>query len=337
MAGIPWTQQQIDVLRREYLKGTPAEQIGAMVGRRVSAVHNKAQGLGIKWGTDGFRVETNIPTPNRPLSDILNDQAQRYREKAARGEAKKGIDIKLEDDGPFALMFFGDPHADDDGCDLEKLCFDLNLAATTPNVHAANMGDLTNNWIRVLGHLYAHQHTTDDEAETLMDWLVGYLPWMFVILGNHDKWGPLAARICREHKRLYVSHGAVFNVWAGGERFKIDARHDHPGRSMYNPAHGQLKKNYRGSDADIIIGAHIHTSGYTMVRNGVTGKIGHAVRVGAYKRYDDFSDSKGFEDGAISPSVMCVCDPRAGGEGRITVFHDPEQGAKYLKALRGEI
>ena len=276
-----------------------------------------------------------IPTPNRPIEDIIRDQAERFKEKQARWRVKhEGIEVRLADTGPFGIVFVGDPHADDDGCDLEKLSADLEIIKHTPHVHAINMGDLCNSWVRALGHLYAHQHTTDDEATELMRWLCGYVDWMLIILGNHDKWGPLAAEICKQSGNLYASHGAMLKVICGDTSVIIDARHTHRGNSMYNPSHGQLKQNYRGSQADIIIGAHTHVSAYTMVRNGVSGKLGHAIRVGAYKRCDEYADAGGFSEDYISPSVMAVVDPERDDVGRIHIFHDLDQGAVFLEALR---
>lgn len=118
-------------------------------------------------------------------------------------------------------------------------------------------------------------------------------------------------------------------------RQKVDARHYHKGHSMYNPSHGALKKNYRGSDADIIIGGHTHQSAYTLTKNPQTQRIGHSITVGSYKLYDDYARSGDFEDTHISPSVLCVIDPSANAEGRITVFHDIRQGVRVLNALRG--
>ena len=105
---------------------------------------------------------------------------------------------------------------------------------------------------------------------------------------------------------------------------------------MYNPAHGQLKRNYRGSNADVIIGGHTHQSAYTMTKNGVTGQIGHSVRVGAYKKADEYADMLGLDDACISPSVLLVCDPAAQPSGFVHVFHDIDAGVQFLNAIRGE-
>jgi hypothetical protein len=199
-------------------------------------------------------------------------------------------------------------------------------------LYAVNVGDLTNNWVGGLQRLYAHQTTTDDEATELLEWLVSQVPWLLMVLGNHDRWGPLAAHICQSHGVTYASHGAMVSVESYGQPIVMDVRHTHRGNSMYNPSHGQLKKSFRGSDADIIIGGHTHSSAYTMVKNGVTGRISHCVRIGAFKRYDDYADSQGFEDENISPVVLAVCCPDS--EHKVLMDHDIDRGLKILKALR---
>lgn len=293
--------------------------------------------LGIKYPPSvgkGFEVQA-VPTPNRPIDEIIRDQAERHREKMARWDVKHdGIRVSLDDPGPYGIVFFGDPHGDDDGCDFGRLCADMDLVKSTPHCYGLNLGDLSNNWIRALGHLYGVQHTTEDEAAEIVRYIVGYLDWLAVILGNHDKWSPLAAEICRNAGVTYVSHGAMFRITCGDRDLLIDARHTHRGHSMYNPAHAQLKRNYRGSKAHLIVGAHVHTSAYTMVRNGVTGHIGHALRVGTYKLADEYADTNGFDQDSIGPSVMAVICPDADDTGYVTVFHDLAQGAVFLEAMR---
>lgn len=340
MRGRVWIPDDIELLVRKYAHCSSVAELAKELGRSEVAVQQKARKLGLRWlGPKRFEVE-ELPERNRPIEEILSDQAKRFKAKKARSIKKReGIRIELEDPGPYAILFFGDPHADDNGCDIERLSFDLEFARSKSHVYSVNMGDLTNNWIGRLGRLYAKQNTTEDEAEDLIEWLVGYLDWLFVILGNHDKWGPLAQRICKDHRVTSVSHGAKFRVFAGNDpearELVIDARHNHKGHSMYHSTHGPLKKAYRGSPADIIIAAHTHTSGYLVSKNGQTSKIAHCIRVGAYKQHDDFAEQLDFDEEQISPSVLAVVDPQCGTEeGFVHIFHDIEQGGKFLDALR---
>ena len=336
-----WTPEEKAILIERYSRGDDPDEIARDVGRTGAAVRLKAQTMGIRFGCNRLKEKaavSQIPSRSRDLDTLLRDNASAFQRKRASADGTRSVQISQPHNGPYAILFFGDPHAGDDGCDIEKLCYDLDLVRSEPHVYGANMGDLTNNWVRALGHLYGSQTTTQGDEEKLMEWLIKALDWLFIILGNHDKWSAVAELLCRQHGVLGVSHGGMFTVNTpdGKRPFVVDARHTHKGNSMYNASHGQLKRVYRGSPAHLVIGAHIHTSAVTITKNGVTGRIGHAVRVGSYKRVDDYADASGFDDETISPSVMAVVDPSASDEGFVHVFHDVDQGVRFLRALRNE-
>lgn len=277
-----------------------------------------------------------MPSANRPLSELLADRAKEFERKAAHHAAKGGVEIPVGAPGPYAIAFFGDAHVDDPGCDIALLCDSMKLVAATDGVYAVNIGDLTNNWIGSLARLYAHQTATDDEAIMLATDLLTAIPWSFVILGNHDTWGPVAKLICQHHGIPYAAHGAMLTfVSPTGHRLVVDARHDHPGRSMWNPAHAQLRRNAMGSPADIIVAGHTHQSATVTRKSPMSGKLAHCIRVCAFKRFDEYADSKHLPDEAISPIVLAVVDPFAkSAAGVVKVHEDLERGLVELDALR---
>lgn len=342
-----WNPTDLELLQKMLNEGKTYREMSELTGLTASALEKTVQRYRLVRemrlmqapNPAGVSVQ-KVPTANRSIIQLLEDQKANFERKGARHTTKNlGIEVLLSEPGPYGLMMFGDPHVDDNGCDIEALIECLKFASETPHVYAANLGDLTNNWIGNLMRLYAHQNSTDDEGVVLMEWLLTQIPWVFVVLGNHDKWGPVATMMCVKHNITHVSHGAkfLFRDSKYGVPMVVDARHTHPGHSMYNPSHGQLKKNYRGSDADVIVAGHTHTSGYTMVKNEETGKIGHCIRVGAFKKFDDYADQKGYGDGAISPSVLLVVNPDAENPASfVTVFHDMYAGRVYLNALRAE-
>ena len=338
-----WTVDEERVLIEMANAGVPLHDVAKELGRTHGSITNKMQSLGLEHGIKrerkaGFTIQPP-PSSSRSIAEVMEAQAENFRRKQSHHEVKaKGIEVTLDDPGPFAIAFFGDPHVDDDGCDLEYLAYCMGIVNNTPHMYGANIGDLSNNWIGRLGRLYGVQHVTEDEAVECVDWLVQALPWMFVILGNHDKWGILAELKCKEHGVVYVSHGAIFNIICGESRIVVDARHDMPGRSQYLANFAQVKKNWRGSQADIIVAGHIHTSATAVVKNGVADKLAHCIRVGAFKRYDDYADRLGFADDSVSPIMICVVDPRLKEEDpdRIKTFMQPERAADYLGFLRGQ-
>lgn len=343
---VPWSQSELDATFELSAKNFTAPEIAVQLvargfaKRTVTAIRNVLRRhRDEEMAAEARPVvdESYKLTANRNIEDLLAAQVDAHRRKMARHNAKKqGISITRPNDLPYGLVFFGDPHLGDPGCNITRLIADLEIVQATPGLHALNMGDLTNNWVGSLARLYGTQETTADEEEEMIRWLLKH-DWLAVILGNHDKWAKVAELLCKEAKVPYVSHGSVFNVHAGDSVLKIDARHTHRGHSMYNPSHGQLKQNHRGSDAHIIIGAHTHVSAYTMLRNGVSGHLGHAIRVGSYKEADEYADANGFAEDTIAPSCMAVVRPDRFGEvDFVQIFWNIEAGADYLTWLRGE-
>ncbi len=115
----------------------------------------------------------------------------------------------------------------------------------------------------------------------------------------------------------------------------MNARHDWPGGSQFNPAFAQGKAAYQGLGDHIVISGHRHQSGYMTYYNPHTGVLSHCLQVGSYKISDDFARERGFARNNLSPSVLTIIDPAAKSEAeRVLVFPSVEQGVKVLKALR---
>ena len=341
---IPWTPDEIAVMLELNAKNLAYREIAVELARRGfpertrDAVHLKCRA--VLAPTEEAEAAPVVDqsyklTANRSIEELLDAQVSAHERKMARHNAKKeGITVTMPSDLPYGIPFFGDPHMGDPGCNLTRLMTDLEIVKETPGMYALNMGDLSNNWCAPLARLYGAQETTADEEQEMVRWLLSH-PWLAVILGNHDKWSSVAELLCREAKVPYVSHGAIFKIIAGDSVCKIDARHTHRGNSQYNPAFAQAKQNYRGSNADIIVGAHTHVSAYTMLKNGVSGNLGHCLRVGSYKEADEYADANGFAEDTIAPSCVAVVDPAEyGTESFIQVFWNLQRGADYLTMLR---
>lgn len=351
----PWSREEVNALV-QCIEAQPSIGYAADMYlrlypdtvRKVHGVRQKAailvKDLGLTYGCKpggtlpsrpAFSIE-RPPVVMRSIERLIKDRAEEFGRKAAHHQAKHdGINITIHEPGPYMLVFFGDPHVDDAGCDIDHLAFCLEEVRGKEHVYAANIGDLTNNWVGKLARLYAHQTTTEEEAEELMEWLIGSITWLFIILGNHDKWGPVAGRICREYDVLAVSHGAKFIIHQEGAPKRIvDARHTHAGHSMYNASHGQLKQNFKGSNADIIIGGHLHVNAETVAKNGVTQKTAYCARISAFKKYDEYADANNFEDQAISPIVAFVINPDKEGIKGIQRFYEIDEAYHYMMDLR---
>ena len=104
---------------------------------------------------------------------------------------------------------------------------------------------------------------------------------------------------------------------------------------MWNPGHGLGKAAKFAWEKDHIYSCgHRHSAGYiTLVfENGE--HIAHCIRLGSYKRFDDFSDAHDFLPENI-PACVTIINPSPRSEaGRVKMFWDVDEGADYLRFLR---
>lgn len=288
-----------------------------------------------------FEVEHPLD-PDMDIRELVEHRKRVFALKDASEKSRKLVNVEVKIDGPYGILHFGDPHVDDDGTDWNAIERDIRIVKTTPGLFAANVGDTTNNWVGRLGHLYGQQSTTAKQAWMLAEHFFNELSGdlLYVIAGNHDCWSGLGDPlkwIARKNNQVYEMSGIRINL---NQRslppIIVNARHDFPGNSQWNDVHGPVKAaKMDGYRDDIYVCGHKHKSGYANLKDPGSEKVIHCIQLASYKRWDRYAVEKGFKDLAIPPSCVTVIDPRASVHGRVQVFWDSEQGADYLKWLRG--
>ena len=278
-------------------------------------------------------VKPMLPDPNEPIEDWLSRrEAEQARRKQA-ADARKWMPFAVKGKEPFGLAFVGDPHIDDDGCDLSQLRADLKLIETTPRLYGVGMGDWINNWTRRLGHLYGQQRTSESDAYRAMEWLLKLPIWMLLLKGNHDLWSGsgnalrwMAGSVPVEDWR------ADFAVTCAGAEWRISAAHDFPGHSQWNKAHGPLKRAmFSGAQASLYVAGHKHTWTLLEDEDEHSGRTFWAARVRGYKMMDSYAVQLGFGEQQRGHSLVAVCDP---ADGSMTCFSSVVRGARYLALLQ---
>jgi hypothetical protein len=276
--------------------------------------------------------------PEEPIDDLVERRRAAYLRKHASAEAHKIRRLTLPDDRPIGILHVGDPHVDDDGCDLGQLAEDLETVTATDGLWAGCVGDVTNAWIGRLAALYAGQGTTRHDAIRLTEWMLGRCPWLYLVLGNHDHWGEgaeiLALLMRGVDVRVRAAHEArVVLHWPTAGEIRLHVRHDFPGNSQWNPNHALDKRATLEPWAHLLVCGHRHTS-YQDTGPG----INHwrtCVRVAGYKVLDDYAESKGFLQYPHRPSALTILDPSAPDGDRVRVRWDVQEGARELTWLRG--
>jgi len=286
-----------------------------------------------------FEID-DLPSGDEPIEELLERRSRAFHLKDRAEQARKLIDVRIKLDGPIGIVHFGDPHVDDDGCDLPTLRRHVEIVQSTPGMFGANVGDLQNNWVGRLSHLWGQQETSKKTAWRLTEWLVRSVDWLYLVGGNHDAWsgaGDPLQWITRDQAGVFDYGGVRLNLkFPNGKQIRVNARHDFKGHSMWNPGHGPLKAAMMGWRDHILSCGHTHTSAYLMTKDPASGLISHILRLAGYKKHDRYAKELGLPDGAVSPAAVTIIDPTKDDDdpALVSVFHDVELAAKVLRMLR---
>lgn len=283
---------------------------------------------------------TALPDDDVPIEELIEQRKRKFLHKREHEEASKLIPIRVKLGGAIGLLHFGDPHVDDDGCDIEAIERHTALVNKTEGLFACNVGDTTNNWCGRLARLYADQSTSASQAWKIAEWFVGRCDWLYMIAGNHDLWsgsGDPLKWIAKQQNALYKSSEARIALrFPNGMEVRVNARHDHSGSSIWNPAHGPMKAAIMGTRDHIYVAGHKHESAYSVLKDAISGITMHACKVASYKVYDRYAKDRGFRDNALSPCVLTTINPDLPPDhpDLVKVWWDPQEGADYLTYLR---
>lgn len=285
-----------------------------------------------------------VPDEDLPAEDIIDILARRQKLAKAANEARRWREIHIDQESPFGIVWFMDVHLGDPGTDYAALKQDLAIAAETPHVYSAFVGDASNNWPvnGKLGKKWADQETSLRTERRLVEWFLkdAGQRWLFWILGNHDSWGDGSAILHGMNVDLIPMEDwrAKFVVKTAGREVRVDAAHDFKGHSMWNSLHALVKEAKQGEEAHLYIAGHRHVSAVhteEFAERGAQHKP-WLVRCRGYKFLDEYAHRHQFAEQSSGRSVMTIIDPDARGPNPIThVFEDIAQGAHFLEFLRG--
>jgi predicted phosphodiesterase len=279
------------------------------------------------------------PDDDLSVNELLALKKSLYERKLAKDKWAQLIPVTVKDRQPIAITVLGDPHVDDDGCDIGALERDLDVPSSTPGMYLLHLGDLTNNWIGRLAKKYADQMTTRSQSYKLVEWVLKGRPNLAVVFGNHDLWqgAELLTYMTRAASTVGQPHGARMELRFPGDRtLRIHTRHDFPGRSQYNAAHGMRRELMFGYMDHILLCGHIHQDAAQIVPN-VDGDVSHLYRVSGYKILDDYADENRYIPHRMAPSVTLVLNPwHPVPAERVKPFWCVEHAAEWLTFLRAK-
>ena len=272
--------------------------------------------------------------------DILEHKKKIQRRKFSKQKKKHVVILPPE---PFAIWCIGDPHLDNDGCEILRLMKEMEIVKRNKNkIYSGCVGDLNDNWIGRLGLLYQNTSITAEDGWKLSKWFLSQMEWLFLLGGNHDAWAnraginPLQWLCQLSDVKVYGEDEVRIEIqWLGNsdlEEIRIQCRHDHKGRSWFHNTHGPNKAAILDGKDHIFLSGHIHSWGHLQTEQRY-GRVTHAIRVKGYKQIDSYAKKNQFFTQEHGSSCLIVIDPMNKSPSRIQVFWDIETGAKYLDYL----
>lgn len=273
-----------------------------------------------------------------PIEDIIERKRKGFERKAKTHAERQWFEIKVNETKPYAILMFGDPHLDDDGCNIPLLQRHLEVAAQ-PGVYSLNIGDTTNNWVGRLERLYASQETSKNTGKRLAEWFLfqSGATWLCWILGNHDAWNDgvdFYTRLAKKKIPVIDWHAKFRVVHPDGSGIRIDASHGRKGSSIWNNLHATLRAAKLGEMADVYVTGHTHNYGLEHLEIAERGHSCWLAQLRGFKFMDTYALHNNFAEHQLGSSVLAVIDPRPDARTRVQCFEDVEQGAKFLAWMR---
>ncbi len=279
-----------------------------------------------------------FPDEDIPIEEIIDSMSKRFEKRHESYKAHTWFPIKFKSNEPIGILFFGDEHVDDNGCNWPILKKHTEICKNTEGLYGISIGDHNNNWAGRLEKLYAEQDTSISTARKLVEWLLldSGVDWLIIILGNHDGWasgGEIIQQMLKRGTKKIVCHDweARFTLNFPNEwKPRINCAHDFKGHSMWNPMHGPMKAG-AFTEADVFVCGHKHNWGLFTYENPNRSREQHFIRVRGYKFLDDYARRLSLKEQEGGCSILTVFDP---SRKSATSFSDVERGVEFLNMIR---
>lgn len=284
------------------------------------------------------RITGSTSAPDVDVDRVRQEAERRFREKHRRAQTKKQQTVRFPG-GPVCLFFLGDQHIGNAGTDIARMYRERDLIMRTPCAYAWMMGDVVDNFI--VGRLMAQNmkpSTPVWEQWALAKNYLGSFEDRIIanVGGNHGAWSMMLTGL--DYRRDVCPEGVLYDgdeiqatVSVGSYQYKVWARHQWRGSSIYNPTHGQERAaRFASARHDLYVGAHTHKG--AMYREFILGGERKAsIQTGAYKVHDDYARRLGFpgNDASTACGVILHDDGARFGAADLQALH------RYMRAVYG--
>lgn len=326
-------QEAVDALHKEGTKSKAARALDLKFNTYLHRLElAEKAGMSPTIEFPSFVTEGDEEEPIDELLDRIRKASDR---KAKAAEARRWFPIKVNEEKPYGLLWFGDPHL---GNGNQRLLDAHINVAQQEGIYGANIGDTTDNfpWTGRMAKLWSDTELSSKSERRLATWFMfeAGIKWLVWLLGNHDAWngGSEFYKMLGAYHVPIIDWRAQFTlVHPSGVKVPIDAAHGRKGSSIYNPTHGTLRDAKFGEDAACFITGHTHNFGMFRIEFPERRTAAWLVQIAGYKSVDSYAWTNGFHPAGRGASVLQIIDPQTG---KVLFWEDPEEGAEYLAWLR---
>lgn len=245
--------------------------------------------------------------------------------------------IRLNEELPVGIAFWGDWHVGGFGTDYKQLDQDVNKIRDTDGLYSVGTGDYKDNY--VLGsppggkfEQIMQPGMQDIAVGRHMEQVAGKM--LALIRGCHDDWDKKSGdrdfveHLCHITNSVNLWHGGELTIKLGDQEYLIRARHKYKYQSSLNLENAMRRINEIQGPCDIAVEGHWH-EGYVMHRH-LMGLDRIMLRAGSYKVWDEYGQKlAGYEGKPMVPVVIIRPDFRSI---QVELFLD--RGIETLNNLR---
>jgi transposase len=295
--------------------------------------------------SDSAEIEFPDLEDDRPSTEeYLELRRKTFERKFNAKKSREWFQLKVKENKPIGICWFGDPHVDSDGCNWPLLEEHAGICAETPGMYGASLGDVTDNWVGRLTRLYAHSEQSRASAIQGAEIFISKLGirWLLLIRGNHDMWSGNK----RNDPLAWMKRGpAPMEDWQAqfelafpnGVKHPIHASHHFAGHSWFHPMHGQIRQTLEDGRAELLVSGHTHEFGMMKIAMPKRGTLHWLGKARGYKFIDPHADIHGYGSFDEGASLVSVHNPHATTKaGRLKLFDDVAEAAEFLTFLRSK-
>jgi hypothetical protein len=244
--------------------------------------------------------------------------------------------IKLTDDKPVAISFWGDWHEGGVGTDYAGLEEDTQKIIGVDGLYWVGTGDYKDNYLdgghKGAGYEQIIQPGMQDKvverrmARTAENNLA-------LVRGCHDDWDKKVGdkdfieQLCGITKSVNLWHGGKLLIEIGSQKYHIKVRHKFKFESGLNVENSMRRMYDMQGEFDVAVSAHLHFPFY--MSRPLGGKPRILCKSGGYKKWDEFGQKlAGYKANRGIPTIILYPN-----EHRIYVSYI-DDAITMLKALR---